>query len=87
MLARSEKSLCVTQDGQTERIKNKFLKKANRKADFAHSTVVNEKELWNMFAKTGDVEWYAMYRTMKEDETPYENRRKDRRNANSRPES
>lgn len=64
-----------------------FLKKANRKADFAHSTVVNEKELWNMFAKTGDVEWYAMYRTMKEDETPYENRRKDRTNANSRPES
>ena len=48
---------------------------------------MNEKELWNMFAKTGDVEWYAMYRTMKEDETPYENRRKDRRNANSRPES
>lgn len=71
---------------QSER-KINFLKKANRKADFAHSTVVNEKELWNMFAKTGDVEWYAMYRTMKEDETPYEKRRKDRRNANSRPES
>lgn len=87
MLARSEKSLCVTQDGQTKRTENKFLKKANRKADFAHSTFVNEKELWNMFAKTGDVEWYAMYRTMKEDETSYENRRKDRRNANSRPES
>lgn len=87
MLARSEKSLCVTQDGQTKRTENKFLKKANRKADFAHSTVVNEKELWNMFAKTGDVEWYAMYRTMKEDVTPYESRRKDRTNANSRPES
>lgn len=87
MLARSEKSLCVTQDGQTKRTENKFLKKANRKADFAHSTFVNEKELWNMFAKTGDVEWYAMYRTMKEDETSYENRRKDRTNANSRPES
>lgn len=27
---------------------------------------MNEVELWNMFTKTGDVEWYNMYRTMKE---------------------
>ncbi len=28
---------------------------------------MDEKELWNMFVKTGDVEWYEMYRSVKED--------------------
>lgn len=27
---------------------------------------MNEYELWKMFAKTGDIEWYDMYRAMKE---------------------
>ncbi|MGN0744756.1 MAG: hypothetical protein ACI4MZ_05760 [Christensenellales bacterium] len=49
---------------------------------------MNENELWNMFAKTGDVEWYAMYRTMKEDKVkPCSRSGKGKSNANSRPES
>ncbi len=28
---------------------------------------MDDKELWEMFVKTGDVEWYEMYRTMKEE--------------------
>ncbi len=28
---------------------------------------MKENELWEMFAKTGDVDWYNMYRAMKED--------------------
>ncbi len=28
---------------------------------------MDDKELWEMFKKTGDVEWYEMYRTMKEE--------------------
>lgn len=27
---------------------------------------MNEKELWQMFQKTGDIEWYEMYRSMKD---------------------
>lgn len=27
---------------------------------------MNEYELWQMFAKTGDIEWYDMYRAMKD---------------------
>ena len=27
---------------------------------------MTEYELWQMFAKTGDIEWYDMYRAMKE---------------------
>lgn len=37
-----------------------------------------------MFAKTGDIEWYSLYRSMIEDE-PKE--AEERTNANSRPES
>lgn len=55
----------------------------NNPSDFAHSTIVNEYELWTMFAKTGDVEWYNMYRAMK-DYRDIKSRRKDK-NANSRP--
>ncbi len=33
---------------------------------YAHTNAMTEKELWQMFAKTGDVEWYSMYRTLKE---------------------
>lgn len=28
---------------------------------------MDERQLWEMFAKTGDVEWYEMYRSMKEE--------------------
>lgn len=28
---------------------------------------MTEKELWRMFVKTGDVELYSMYRTLKEE--------------------
>ena len=38
-----------------------------------------------MFAKTGDIEWYNMYRAMK-DYRDIKSRRKDK-NANSRPEN
>lgn len=44
---------------------------------------MNEYELWTMFAKTGDVEWYNMYRAMK-DYRDIKSRPKDK-NANSRP--
>lgn len=27
---------------------------------------MTEYELWQIFAKTGDIEWYDMYRAMKE---------------------
>ncbi len=27
---------------------------------------MTDKELWKMFEKTGDIEWYGMYRSMKE---------------------
>ena len=30
---------------------------------------MNSKELWEMFATTGDIELYDMYRTLKEDES------------------
>ncbi len=32
----------------------------------AHSKRMTDKDLWKMFEKTGDVEWYSMYRSMKE---------------------
>lgn len=57
---------------------------ANRKADFAQSTIVDGKELWKMFAKTGDIEWYSLYRSMIEDEPK---KAEERTNANSRLES
>ena len=47
---------------------------------------MNEYELWTMFAKTGDIEWYDMYRAMK-DYKDEKSRRKSDRNANSRPEN
>lgn len=49
---------------------------------FAHSTIVNKCELWEMFAKTGDIEWYDMYCSMKEYEENSIRQRRD--NANSR---
>lgn len=33
---------------------------------FAHVNSMTEYELWEMFAKTGDIELYDMYRAMKE---------------------
>lgn len=30
--------------------------------------MMNEKDLWQLFAKTGDIELYNMYRAMKEHE-------------------
>ncbi|MEG1529966.1 MAG: hypothetical protein RSC44_03505 [Clostridia bacterium] len=39
---------------------NKFEKKQKTIA------MMNENELWQMFAKTGDIELYNMYRAMKE---------------------
>jgi len=27
---------------------------------------MTEKDLWKMFQKTGDIEWYGMYRALKE---------------------
>ncbi len=49
----------------------------NNPSDSAHSTIVNEYELWNMFAKTGDVDWYKMYRALKEDKENRSRRKSD----------
>lgn len=29
---------------------------------------MDSEQLWQMFKKTGDVEWYTLYRTMKEED-------------------
>ncbi len=34
----------------------------------AHNRRMDKRELWKMFEKTGDVEWYAMYCSMRDEE-------------------
>ena len=31
---------------------------------------MDSNELWQMFRRTGDIEWYTLYRTMKEEDSP-----------------
>ena len=33
---------------------------------------MDSKDLWQMFKRTGDIEWYTLYRTMKEEDGPEE---------------
>ncbi len=35
-----------------------------------HANIMNSNDLWQMFKRTGDIEWYSLYRTMKEEESP-----------------
>ncbi len=45
-------------------IQNQF--NMNKFRPTTHSKRMTDKELWKMFEKTGDIEWYGMYRSMKE---------------------
>lgn len=35
-----------------------------------HAIRMDSKDIWKMFQKTGDIEWYSMYRSLKEEEEP-----------------
>lgn len=58
------------------------MKNSDKASEIAHTDIVNKRQLWDVFAKTGDIEVYGMYLAMKEYEDNSQKAGKE--NANSR---